>query len=75
MTDAQPQYRFSTRTLLVVGSLCVVLGAVVWLVGGITGTMLWLVGFLVFLVGIPVLTSGLVRESREKRSRTSSAQR
>ena len=69
MTNARSDYRLSTRAVVIIGSLCTVLGLVGWIVGAAVAPALAILGFVVFVIGVPVLVAGLVRESREKRAR------
>ena len=53
-------YRFSSSTVITIGGLLVVASIPLFITGGA-------LGLIPFLVGLPCLISGLVRESREKR--------
>lgn len=63
MSNKSGEYRFSASTLVVVGGLSALLGLFALFGGGALFTVL------LWLLGIPLLVSGLIRENREAKAR------
>lgn len=74
MGNQNSDYRLSTRAVLAIGSVCVVLGLVAWIAGSAAGPVVGVIGFVVFVLGVPVLVSGLIRESRENKTKRAARQ-
>lgn len=67
--STQGEYRYSTRTVIAVSAIALVLGVVLWIVGAATGVaVIAIIGFFGTLFGIIGTPVGLVREAREKRA-------
>ena len=71
MTDTQPQRNVPTWGVLLIGSISLVVGAVVWFVFGALGSPWAMLGVALVLIGLPVLIVGLVRESQDAKRRRS----
>lgn len=69
MTNQDGDYRLSTRAVVIIGSIATVVGLVAWIAGVAAGPVVGVIGFVVFAIGLPVLISGLVRESRENKAK------